>query len=46
MRGLRNVLIHEYNQVDLSKIWEIRQNYLIPVKSQLRELVKDDESGA
>ena len=46
MRGLRNVLVHEYNQVDLSKIWEISQNYLIPVESQLRELVKDDQSEA
>ncbi len=38
MRGIRNVIIHEYFQVNLSMIWETIQTDLPPLVKQLNEL--------
>jgi uncharacterized protein with HEPN domain len=40
IRGIRNVIIHEYFRVDLSIIWETIQTDLPPLVRQLQELVE------
>lgn len=39
MSGLRDVLIHEYDQIDLKQIWEVIQKDLPLLKNQLQEIV-------
>lgn len=39
VRGMRNIVIHEYFQVDLSIIWQTIQEYLITLELSLRQLV-------
>lgn len=39
--GLRNILIHEYSGVNLKIVWDIIENKLTPLKS---ELLKTDHS--
>lgn len=38
MRGMRNVLIHEYFGADLGIVWRTIQQDLAPLAGQLREL--------
>lgn len=38
MRGLRNVLVHEYEEINLQTIWNIIKEHLQPVVPQLRRL--------
>jgi uncharacterized protein with HEPN domain len=40
IRGIRNVIIHEYFRVDLSIIWETIQTDLPPLVQQLQVLVE------
>ena len=37
--GLRNLLIHEYFGIDAILVWDIIQNDLFPLKSQLSTIV-------
>jgi uncharacterized protein with HEPN domain len=39
VRGMRNIVIHEYFQVNLSIIWQTIQEDLIPLEFSLRQLV-------
>lgn len=39
MRGMRNIVIHEYFQVNLPIIWQTIQEDLVPLESSLRELI-------
>ncbi|YCO46470.1 DUF86 domain-containing protein [Thermosynechococcus sp. FA-CM-4201] len=39
MRGMRNITIHEYFQVDLSIVWETVQSDLPALYSSLKELI-------
>ena len=41
MRGLRNRVVHEYRNVDLEIVWDIIQNYLPPLVSQLLQLLQE-----
>lgn len=41
MRGLRNILAHEYFGVDLSIIWQTAQEDLPPLRPQLQRILKD-----
>lgn len=43
MRGLRNVLVHEYFGVDLRTIWETAQVDLPPLRSLLLEILKNTD---
>lgn len=40
MKGMRNLLIHEYNYIDLEIIWETVKNNLPPLIKDLEEIVK------
>lgn len=40
MRGMRNVLIHEYPRVDLTIIWTVVRDYLPPLVPLLREILE------
>ena len=39
MVGMRNVMIHEYDDVDLVIVWDTVQNDLPPVVARLEEVV-------
>ncbi|MGB7413513.1 MAG: DUF86 domain-containing protein [Thermosynechococcaceae cyanobacterium] len=39
MRGMRNIVIHEYFQVNLAIIWQTIQEDLVPLEVSLRKLV-------
>ncbi len=39
--GLRNILIHDYSNVDLEIIWDIIQNKLFRFETQVKEILKD-----
>ena len=39
MSGLRDVLIHEYDQIDLDQVWEVIQKDLPILKKQLRKIL-------
>jgi uncharacterized protein with HEPN domain len=45
MGGMRNVVTHEYFQVDLSRIWETIQNDLSPLLPQLQEILEREILG-
>jgi uncharacterized protein with HEPN domain len=40
MKGMRNILIHEYFGVSLEIVWKTVQENLPPVESKLREVLK------
>ncbi len=40
MGGMRNVVTHEYFQVDLSRVWETIQNDLPSLVPQLQEILE------
>ena len=39
VRGMRNVVIHEYFQVNMSIIWQTIQEDLVSLESSLRQLI-------
>lgn len=41
MRGLRNILAHEYFGVDLSIIWQTVQKDLPPLRAQLQRILDE-----
>ena len=45
MGGMRNVVTHEYFQVDLSRVWETIQNDLSSLLPQLQEVIEREISG-
>ena len=44
MGGMRNVVTHEYFQVDLSRVWETIQNDLSSLLPQLQEVLEREIS--
>ena len=40
MRAIRNVIIHEYFQVNLSIVWETIKTDFPPLREQLQELLE------
>ena len=41
MAGMRDILIHEYFDVDLALTWKVIKHELPKIKKELAELVKD-----
>ncbi len=41
--GFRDVLIHDYDELDLETIWNTRQNYILPLKEAVIELLANLE---
>ena len=39
VRGMRNIVIHEYFQVNLAIVWQTIQDDLIPLAASLRQLL-------
>jgi uncharacterized protein with HEPN domain len=39
VRGMRNIVIHEYFQVNLSIIWQTIQEDLVSLEASLRQLI-------
>jgi uncharacterized protein with HEPN domain len=44
MRGMRNVLIHEYFDIGLDILWGTIQDDLPPLKVRLRSLLENEKS--
>jgi len=43
MRGLRNVLAHEYDRVDIDIIWQVSQTELPPLIPKLQQVYENGE---
>ena len=43
IKGLRNILIHEYFGINLSIVWDVVQNKLQPLEATCRQLSKVTE---
>lgn len=43
MRGMRNVIVHEYFGADAVTIWDTIQNDLPPLVDQLKKILADQE---
>lgn len=43
--GLRDILIHHYFEIDIDIVWDIIQNKLPELKSQIDGILKDITSG-
>jgi uncharacterized protein with HEPN domain len=42
MRGMRNVVVHEYAEVDLRTVWDTVQHDLPPVAPELRRILEEN----
>ncbi|MDR0906788.1 MAG: DUF86 domain-containing protein [Oscillospiraceae bacterium] len=40
MRGLRNRIVHDYENIDLTKLWEVITLNLIELREQLNEIFR------
>lgn len=45
MVGMRNVMIHDYDDIDLGVVWETVQNDLSPLVKHLEEVVPPPEEA-
>lgn len=45
MANMRNVMAHEYFQVELDIIWNTIQNYLPPLIPQLETILQEESKG-
>ena len=45
MKGMRNILVHEYFGIDTRVVWEIIIDDLPGLKKQVEEILKSIESG-
>ena len=41
--GLRNVISHQYDELDLEQLWDILQNRLSPLRQKLQTLLEQME---
>jgi uncharacterized protein with HEPN domain len=41
MAGMRDVLVHAYDQVDLEEVWITLQEQLPPLKAQIEALLEE-----
>ena len=42
-RGMRNLLIHHYDYVDVDEVWKVIENDLSPLKEKLQKVLKELE---
>lgn len=42
MKGMRNIIVHEYFDVDLGIVWEVVTNELKPLKNQILAVVEKE----
>jgi uncharacterized protein with HEPN domain len=42
MGDMRNVIFHEYFQVELAIVWRTIENNLTPLRSQLQEILENE----
>ena len=38
MRGMRNIIAHQYYRVNLATVWDAIHNYLLPLEPEFRSL--------
>ena len=41
MRGMRNRLIHDYNEIDTELVWQTIQNDISDLKKKIESILKD-----
>ena len=44
IKNLRNKIVHDYEGINLSLIWDILENDIIQLKSDLEEILKNDSN--
>jgi uncharacterized protein with HEPN domain len=42
--GMRNIMIHQYNEVNMPKVWETVQNNLQPLIEALEKIVPPEKA--
>ncbi len=45
LAGLRDILIHQYEGVDLAQVWRIASDVLPPIREALAGLVSEEETS-
>ncbi len=40
-RGMRNLLIHHYDYVDVDEVWKVIENDLSPLKENLQKIINE-----
>ncbi len=41
MRGMRNRLLHDYNEIDIELVWQTIQNDIPDLKKKIESILKD-----
>lgn len=41
VRGMRNLLIHHYDFVDVDEVWKVVANDLLPLQKELEKILKE-----
>jgi len=41
IKNFRNIIAHDYFGIDADEIWDILNNKLLPLKKELKKLIKD-----
>jgi uncharacterized protein with HEPN domain len=44
MSAMRNILIHEYDDVDSPIVWDTATQHLLPLKKQIRQLLQKEDA--
>lgn len=42
LRGMRNILVHDYGNIKLEVIWLTAKTGIIPLKEQIRKIISDN----
>ncbi|MBI5669606.1 MAG: DUF86 domain-containing protein [Chloroflexi bacterium] len=44
IRGFRNIVVHDYLDIDLDIVWNIIQNYLPPLKAAVETMLQQSDT--
>jgi len=44
MSAMRNILIHEYDDVDSPVVWDTATQHLLPLKKQIKQLLQKEDA--
>jgi uncharacterized protein with HEPN domain len=39
IKGMRNIVVHEYDQIDTAIVWSVATKHILPVIDELREIL-------
>lgn len=41
IKGMRNIIVHEYFQIDYAVVWDVIQNFVPKLKTQIQNVLKE-----